>query len=127
MSKQHAFTVTVTGCNNCPKFADAKQVANDCRIVADNAIAEAVSVKKDAARYHWLINYLVSDRTLIDDDIVACLSTYEVDILIDKAIQADCPHEIKASNGELFQLRCKKCGQNNPASKWCAPIAGAKK
>lgn len=32
----------------------AKQVANDCRLVADNAIAEAVAAKKDAERMDWL-------------------------------------------------------------------------
>jgi hypothetical protein len=31
------------------QLSDAKQVANDCRIVADNAIAEAVAMRKDAA------------------------------------------------------------------------------
>jgi hypothetical protein len=36
------------------QLADAKQVANDCRIVADNAIAEALAAKKDAERYQWL-------------------------------------------------------------------------
>ena len=37
------------------QLADAKQVANDCRIVADNASAEASAVKKDAERWHKLI------------------------------------------------------------------------
>ena len=30
-----------------------------------------------------------------------------------------CPSEIKAPNGELLKARCKKCGQDNPQSKWC--------
>ena len=33
--------------------------------------------------------------------------------------EEDCPNEIKAPNGELFKLRCKKCGDENPVSKWC--------
>lgn len=31
-----------------------------------------------------------------------------------------CPEDIKAPNGELFKLRCKKCGEDNPKLKWCA-------
>ena len=38
------------------QLADAKQVANDCRIVADNAIAEALAAKKDAERLDWIID-----------------------------------------------------------------------
>jgi hypothetical protein len=34
--------------------------------------------------------------------------------------EADCPSDIKAPNGELFKLRCKKCGEDNPVRKWCA-------
>jgi hypothetical protein len=35
--------------------------------------------------------------------------------------QADCPEEIKAGNGELHTLRCKRCGQDNPRSNICVP------
>lgn len=35
--------------------------------------------------------------------------------------EADCPCEIKAGNGELHTLRCKRCGQDNPRSQICAP------
>lgn len=31
-----------------------------------------------------------------------------------------CPEDIKAPNGEIFKLRCKKCGEDNPKLKWCA-------
>ncbi len=31
----------------------------------------------------------------------------------------DCPDEIKAANGEITSLMCKRCGQSNPQSKWC--------
>lgn len=30
--------------------------------------------------------------------------------------EPDCPREIKAGNGELWKLRCKVCGQDNPPS-----------
>jgi len=31
----------------------------------------------------------------------------------------ECPKEIKAGNGELHTLRCKKCGQDSPRSPIC--------
>lgn len=33
--------------------------------------------------------------------------------------ESDCPHEIKAGNGELHTLRCKVCGADNPSSEIC--------
>lgn len=33
--------------------------------------------------------------------------------------EPDCPKEIKAANGELHTLRCKKCGQDSPRSPIC--------
>lgn len=33
--------------------------------------------------------------------------------------EPDCPKEIKASNGELHTLRCKRCGQDSPRSPIC--------
>jgi len=33
--------------------------------------------------------------------------------------EPDCPSEIKASNGELWKLRCKVCGQDNPNDSIC--------
>ncbi len=35
--------------------------------------------------------------------------------------ETDCPKEIKAGNGELHTLRCKRCGLDNPGSKICTP------
>lgn len=35
--------------------------------------------------------------------------------------EADCPREIKASNGELHILRCKACGLDNPRDDLCRP------
>jgi hypothetical protein len=35
--------------------------------------------------------------------------------------QADCPREIKAGNGELHTLRCKRCGEDNPRGQICLP------
>ena len=34
----------------------------------------------------------------------------------------ECPKEIKAANGELHTLRCKKCGQDSPRSPICRGI-----
>lgn len=33
--------------------------------------------------------------------------------------EADCPREIKAGNGELHTLRCKRCGEDSPRSTIC--------
>ena len=33
--------------------------------------------------------------------------------------EADCPRDIKAGNGELFKLRCKVCGLDNPRDDIC--------
>jgi hypothetical protein len=33
--------------------------------------------------------------------------------------EPDCPHEIKASNGELHTLRCKVCGEDSPRDEIC--------
>lgn len=38
----------------------------------------------------------------------------------------DCPREIKSSNGELWKLRCKVCGQDNPGDTFCLPAIEAK-
>lgn len=34
-----------------------------------------------------------------------------------------CPREIKAGNGELYKLRCKRCGVDNPRDNRCFGIA----
>ena len=31
----------------------------------------------------------------------------------------ECPHDIKASNGELHTMQCRICGQQNPRSQIC--------
>lgn len=36
-----------------------------------------------------------------------------------RAGEPDCPAEIKAGNGELHTLRCKRCGQDDPRSDIC--------
>jgi hypothetical protein len=33
--------------------------------------------------------------------------------------EPDCPHEIRAGNGELHTLRCKVCGEDNPRDDRC--------
>jgi hypothetical protein len=33
--------------------------------------------------------------------------------------EPDCPREIKAGNGEIKKLRCKRCGQDNPRATRC--------
>jgi len=43
-----------------------------------------------------------------------------------KAGEQDCPNDIKAPNGELHTLRCKKCGDGwKDGSKMCSAAAGA--
>ena len=40
---------------------------------------------KAAARYRWLADYLVSDRTEYDDALVACADKSDMDAVIDAA------------------------------------------
>lgn len=35
--------------------------------------------------------------------------------------EADCPGALRAGNGELHTLRCKRCGQDNPRNQICLP------
>ncbi len=35
----------------------------------------------------------------------------------------DCPREIKAGNGELHTLRCKRCGEDSPRGSICLGAA----
>lgn len=39
--------------------------------------------------------------------------------------EEDCPHDIKAGNGELHTLRCKVCGLDDPRDQVCRPDAQA--
>lgn len=36
----------------------------------------------------------------------------------------DCPSDIKAPNGELHTLRCKRCGQDSPRNQICLAVVG---
>jgi hypothetical protein len=38
--------------------------------------------------------------------------------------EPDCPRDIKAPNGELHTLRCKRCGVDNPHDTVCRPACG---
>lgn len=61
------------------------------------------------------------------------LSFHELRLIIDHARSSlpkhrfwgagepDCPREIKAGNGELHTLRCKRCGLDNPREELCRP------
>ena len=33
--------------------------------------------------------------------------------------EPDCPRDIKAGNGELHTLRCKRCGEDSPREDFC--------
>ena len=56
---------------------------------ADRAArAPADSVLEDAARYRWLVDYLIDDRYYLDDEIIACASKQELDAVIDAAMAA---------------------------------------
>ena len=52
-----------------------------------SALTEADSVQKDAARWHWLAEYLVGPRTDLDDGIVASETIDELRKLVDDAIK----------------------------------------
>jgi hypothetical protein len=51
--------------------------------------AEVESLRKDAARYQWLSNYLISDETNEDDNIINARSPIQFDCVIDAAIAKD--------------------------------------
>lgn len=36
-----------------------------------------------------------------------------------RAGEPDCPKDIKAGNGELHTLRCKRCGEDDPRNQIC--------
>lgn len=46
------------------------------------------SALEDAARYWWLVDYLIDDRYYLDDEIIACASKQELDAVIDAAMAA---------------------------------------
>jgi hypothetical protein len=50
-------------------------------------VAENEQLRKDAERYQWLAEYLVSDDESYDDAIVAATTVKEVDSVIDAAIK----------------------------------------
>ena len=50
-------------------------------------VAEVERLKKDAARYRWLREYLPSDDTSCDEAIVAALTPEELDAAIDAALE----------------------------------------
>jgi len=53
----------------------------------DKLEAEVERLRKDAERYQWLAEYLVSDDESYDDAIVAATTVKEVDSVIDAAIK----------------------------------------
>ena len=57
------------------------------------ARAPADSVLEDAARYRWLEDYLVGDRTDLDDEIVACKSVYDLSKVVDAARKQGANHD----------------------------------
>ena len=52
---------------------------------APQAAPVAQADAEDAARYRWLVDYLISDRYYLDDAIIACDSKQELDDVIDAA------------------------------------------
>ena len=50
-------------------------------------VAEVERLRKDAERYQWLAEYLVSDDESYDDAIVAATTVKEVDSVIDNAMK----------------------------------------
>ena len=50
-------------------------------------VAENEQLRKDAERYQWLAEYLVSDDESYDDAIVAATTVKEVDSVIDNAMK----------------------------------------
>lgn len=80
---------------NKPKgqFIDRHSVPNEgmwCYSEADmqEVVAEVEKLKKDAARYRWMREYLPSDDSSCDDEsIVDALTPEELDAAIDAAME----------------------------------------
>ena len=49
--------------------------------------AQADSVQEDAARWHWMAEYIVGTRTDLDDEIVACETVNDLRKLVEAAIK----------------------------------------
>jgi hypothetical protein len=74
-------------------------------------------------------------QAIMDDERLASarrkLSFHEIRLIVDHARTAypkhqywgagepDCPSDIKASNGELWKLRCKVCGNEDSRDEMC--------
>lgn len=67
----------------CHKFCES----NAFKIVIRNLESENEKLKKDAARYQWLRDYLPSDDTSCDESIVDALTPEELDAVIDAALE----------------------------------------
>ena len=73
----------------------------------------------------WIIKGVAGEFYPCKPDIFA--ATYEPDVghVWWGAGDPDCPADIKAGNGEIHTLRCKKCGQTSPRDKAChLPVKG---
>ena len=57
------------------------------------ARAQADSVQKDAACWHWLAEYLVGTRTDLDDELVACETVDDMRKLVKAAIKQGANHD----------------------------------
>lgn len=64
------------------KTESEERLQNGAALVAENE-----QLRKDAERYQWLAEYLVSDDESYDDAIVAATTVKEVDSVIDAAIK----------------------------------------
>ena len=65
------------------KVESEERLQNCAALVAENE-----QLRKDAERYQWLAEYLVSDDESYDDAIVAATTVKEVDSVIDNAMGA---------------------------------------
>ena len=57
------------------------------KALAAPAGAQADRVQEDAARWHWLAEYLVGTRTDLDDEIVASETVNDLRKLVEAAIK----------------------------------------
>lgn len=59
---------------------------NDCRAEAEALRIQVAELGKDAERYRWLCDYMISSATVYDDSIVAADSSVAFDRVVDTAL-----------------------------------------
>lgn len=91
-----------------------QELAKECSRVSDPctqrtiliAIGEIEAAAKDASRWNFFVDYMLSDRTDLDDDFVACTTKTAINELVDKAIRNEVAADESGSQAERWRHHC---------------------